>query len=158
MSMLNLAILILVLLAFGTLIFWLIKRTTKKNKFLILAVPVLLFIAFGITFLPHRIVNMDPADVAKITVFNGGTGKETVITNREDIDYIINNLNDVTFRKGNLSLMSMGFSFRTTIYDQKGRPMQKLTIESQDTIDYKWFFYQAVDQKIDYKYIENLVE
>lgn len=157
MNILNLVIFILSLLAILTFIYWLLIRKTKKFKFLILVFPSILFIAFGITFIPQHIVNIDPSNVSKITIFNSNTGNETEIKSRNDIDYIINNLNEVTFRKGMPSFGYMGYSFKTTIYDQNERPMRKLKIQCEDMIVYNWHFYKSVDQEIDYEYLENLV-
>ena len=51
----------------------------------------------------------------------------------------------------------MGYSLRTTIYDNKGKSIKELIINSNDTIKYKGFFYTSVSNSIDYDYIKQLV-
>jgi len=52
----------------------------------------------------------------------------------------------------------MGFSYRTTIINNEGKPIKKLTINSPDTIRYKGFFYKTKGRQIDYEYIKKLVD
>jgi len=54
-------------------------------------------------------------------------------------------------------LFYMGFSYRTTIFNDQGKPIKKLTINSPDTIRYKGFFYKTRGYQIDYEYIKELV-
>lgn len=129
----------------------------KKRKWIMIAIPVLLLLTFALTFVPHKVVDIDPARVSKIIVFNGNTGYEDIITGREEIKHIIANLNKVTFQKGKPSFGVMGYSFKTTFFDHSGDSIKQLTINSEDTIRYHGFFYRAVDDPIDYSYIEGLV-
>lgn len=128
----------------------------KKRIFL--GVLIFVLVLFGLTYIPHPVVSLSPSKVSKITVFNGSTGYEIEITDETDIRYIINNLNDVTFQKGKTSFGYMGYSFDTTIYNQKGKPVKKLIINSEDTIRYKGFFYTAKQNEIDYEYINRLFD
>lgn len=130
----------------------------KKLKWFIFGIPILLLFIFALTFIPHKIVDIDPVRVSKISVFDGNTGYETIITDREQIKHIIGNLNEVTFQKGKPSIGTMGYSFRTTIFDRSGESMKELTINSNDRIRYQGFFHTAVNQTIDYSYIEALVK
>jgi hypothetical protein len=147
----------LLLLVVFTLVFiWLLKN--KVRRWITLVIALLLVLWFGLTYIPHSVVSIDPGKVSKITVFDGGTGNSIDITNRADIDYIINNLNGVTFQKGKSSFGYMGYSFRTTIYNQKGKAVKELIINASDTIRYKGFFYTAKDRSIDYDYIDSLFD
>lgn len=129
----------------------------KKLKWFIIGIPILLLVIFALTFIPHKVVDIDPVRVSKIAVFDGNTGYETIITDREQINHIVENLNGVTFQKGKPSIGYMGYSFRTTIFDHSGEAMKELTINSNDTIRYQGFFHTAVNQPIDYEYIEGVV-
>lgn len=129
----------------------------KKRKWIIVAIPLALLLLFALTYIPHMVVRIDASKVYEITVLDGNTGNKIEITNRTDIDHIINNLNGVTFRKGKSSFGYKGYSFRTTIYDDKGKSIQELIINSNDTIRYKGFFYTAENNSIDYDYIQQLV-
>lgn len=129
----------------------------KMIWMLIITIPCVLLLLFSFTFIPHKLVNITQSDISKIKVFDGNTGYQVEITDRKDINHIIHNLNGVTFKKGKPSFMYMGYSFRTTIFDHKGKPIKELTINSSDTIRYKGFFYTSTNKNIDYDYIEKLV-
>jgi hypothetical protein len=129
----------------------------KKKWRIIAVIPLFLLILFAFTYIPHNFLNLDPSDVSRITVFDGNTGLETEITDRDAIQHIINNLNTVTTQKGKPSFGYMGYSFRTTIFDQKGKELKEFIINSDDTIRYRGFFHRAADHSIDYEYIEKLV-
>lgn len=129
----------------------------KKRKWIIITVPLVLLLMFALTYIPHKVVSIDPSIVSKITVFDGNTGYEIEITDVNDITKIINNLSEVTFQKGKPSFGYMGYSLRTTIFDTKGKTIKELIINSNDTIRYKGFFYTSVENSIDYDYIEQLV-
>lgn len=144
------------LLALASFFIWVFKRIKRKYKYAIFAILLVLFLAFALTYIPHSIVNISPSDVSKIHVFDGTTGYELEITDKTYINHIINNLNDVTFQKGKLSFLSMGSSFRTTIYNQKGKEIKRLIINSSDSVKYRGFFRHSIDGLIDYDYIKNL--
>ncbi|MBU8880876.1 hypothetical protein BGM26_18135 [Bacillus sp. FJAT-29790] len=129
----------------------------KKIKWIIIAIPLILLLIFSLTYIPHKVMSVDTSNVSKVAVFDGNTGYDIEITDETDINYIINNLNEVTFQKGKPSVGYMGYSFRTTIFDKKGKTIKELIINSNDTIRYKGFFYTSVDNLIDYDYIEQLV-
>jgi len=109
----------------------------KNRKWTIIAVPLVFLLLFALTYIPHKVVSIDPSKVSEITVFDGNTGYNVEITDRTDINHIINNLNEVTF--------------------QKGKSIKELIINSNDTIKYKGFFYTSVSNSIDYDYIKQLV-
>ena len=127
----------------------------KRNIFIM--IPLFLLLIYGTTYLPHKMIKIKSTEVFKMSVFNGNTGNHIEITDQSDINYIINSLNDITFQKGKLAIGYMGYSFRITIYNNKGKIIEELIINSEDTIRYKGFFYKAKDNLIDYDYIDNLL-
>ncbi|MBE4909228.1 hypothetical protein IMZ08_14270 [Bacillus luteolus] len=129
----------------------------RKKSIIIIAIPILLVLIFALTYIPHKVVNIEASNVSKIIVFDGNTGYEMEITEEKKIEHIINNLNEVTFQKGKSSFGYMGYSFNTTIIDKKGKTIKELIINSNNTIRYRGFFYKSVDNPIDYDYIEELV-
>ena len=52
----------------------------------------------------------------EIVVFNGNSGNTTHITDKEQIQHIIENLNDVEIKRNRLSVGHSGYSFQLTIY------------------------------------------
>ncbi len=130
----------------------------NKKLVIILVLPIILIGIYGLTYIPQKIISIDAANVSKITIFNGNSGEQMEITDASEIDYLIQNLNQVTFQKGKWSFRYMGYSFRTTIYNKKGRAIKELIINTENTIRYKGFFYTAKDQFIDYGYIQKMFE
>jgi hypothetical protein len=146
---------VFVVIIVALLFFWLIKR--KKFKFILIGIPVLCIIGFACTYIPHKIVNIEPSKVSKIAIFDGNSGELFEITDGTDINHIINNLNDVTFQKGKASFGYLGYRFNTKVFDQEGELIKELIINSDDTIRYKGFFYQSVDSILPYDYIDKLI-
>ncbi|RED66179.1 hypothetical protein [Cohnella lupini] len=131
----------------------------RYRKYLIfIGIPLILIMLYGLTYIPHKIINMEPSKVSSIIIFNGDSGYETEISDKEAIQHIINNLNGITFQKDKWAFIYTGYSFKTTIFNNKGKPIRKLTINSSDTIRYKGFFYKTRGRQIDYEYIRNLIE
>ena len=128
----------------------------RYRKKILLAIPFVLLTYIGLTYVPHKAVSIDQSNVSRITIFDGNTGKAIDITDTDKINHIISNLRDITFQKGKPSFWRMGYSYRTTFYDDNGEVIEELIISSNDTIRYKGFFYTAKDYKIDYNYVEQL--
>jgi len=147
---------VFVVIVMALLFFWLIKR--KKFRILLIGIPILLIIGFACTYIPHKIVNIEPSKVSKIAIFDGNSGDFFEVTARTDINHIINNLNDVTFQKGKASYGYLGYRFNTKIFDQEGELLKELIINSDDTIRYKGFFYQSVGSILPYDYIDKLIK
>jgi hypothetical protein len=129
----------------------------KKKIWIFILIPLMLILLYTGTYIPHKVVNIDPATVSKITVFDGSTGYSIDITDKNKINHIINNLNEITFQKGKSSFGYLGYRFNTSIFDDKGKEIKELIINSKDTIRYKGFFYTSEDQQIDFDFIEELV-
>ncbi|WKA57055.1 hypothetical protein QWY16_11105 [Planococcus shenhongbingii] len=129
----------------------------NTRKWLVIAVPFLLLLAFAWTYIPQKVVSIEPANVSKIAVFDENSMKLMEITKKKDINHLVDNLNKVTLQKGTPSIGYIKFSYRTVFFDDEGKEIKDLTINSRDTIKYKGFFYRSEDHLIDYDYIEELV-
>lgn len=130
----------------------------KKWRVILLAVIAILIIYYGLTNIPREIVAIAPSEVSSIYIFDGNTGKSITITQRNDIEHIIENLNSIIFRKDKWSLGYMGYSFRTTIYKENGGVYKEFIINSTDTIRNDPFFYRDSTKSIDYNFIRNLID
>lgn len=106
---------------------------------------------------PTSIINISPSKVSKIEIFDGSTGKAITITDTNDIDHIIKNLNNVSVKKDSISFGAMGYSFRTTIHKTNGYVYKEFIINSSNTIRKDPFFYRDSSESIDYDYIQNLI-
>ncbi|NLJ76515.1 MAG: hypothetical protein GX325_04550 [Peptococcaceae bacterium] len=110
---------------------------------------------------PLDLIQLNPEDVEKISIFDGNTGTSLHLTKDEDIAYIINNLNAVKLKRSKISLGYLGYSFKTTIYLNNGEKVagwNDFIINPKDTIRKDPFFYRVVEGSIDYQYINSLIE
>ena len=134
----------------------------KKKIVILLSVVVVLLVGVAVWYnAPIDLMNLDPNEVKEIVVFNGNTGNSTHIQDKEQIQHIIDNLNDVKVKRSKLSIGYSGYSFKVTIYLSDGNESDdwnNFIINSDDGIRKDPFFYSVTKGKIDYDYIENIVE
>ncbi len=134
------------------------------NKKVKIVIAVLAVLAAGVLLwynMPIKLMDLKPEKVMEITVFNGNTGNVTHITDKEEIENMINDLNDVKLRRDKLSTGYTGFSFKITIYLTDGNEADgwnNFIINSEDTIRKDPFFYRVTEGNIDYEYIESITE
>lgn len=134
------------------------------NKKVKIVIAVLAVLAAGVLLwynMPIKLLDLEPEKVMEITVFNGNTGNMTHITDKEEIENMINDLNDVKLRRDKLSTGYTGFSFKITIYLTDGNEADgwnNFIINSEDTIRKDPFFYRVTEGNIDYEYIESITE
>lgn len=134
----------------------------KKKISILLSVVLILLVGIAIWYhAPINLMNLDANEVMEIVVFNGNSGNTTHIEDKEQIQHIIDNLNDVEVKRSRLSAGYSGYSFKVTIYLSDGNEAgdwNNFIINSDDTIRKDPFFYSVIKGKIDYNYIENIVE
>lgn len=133
-----------------------------KKKISILSVVLILLVGIAVWYnVPIDLMNLDTNEVMEILVFNGNSGKTTHIEDKEQIHHIIDSLNDVEVKRLKPSIGYSGYSFKITIYLSDGNEADdwnNFIINSDDTIRKDPFFYSVTKGKIDYNYIENIVE
>ncbi|WP_418747248.1 hypothetical protein [Frisingicoccus sp.] len=134
----------------------------KKKIFILLSAVIIFLIGIAVWYsVPIDLMNLDYNEVKEIAVFNGNSGNTTHISDKGQIQYIIDNLNDVEVKRSKLSIGYIGYSFKLTIYLSDGSEADgwnNFIINSGDTIRKDPFFYSVIKGKIDYSYIENIVE
>ncbi|WP_445001734.1 hypothetical protein [Exiguobacterium alkaliphilum] len=125
------------------------KKSYKKRKYLLI-VGLVVGLLYATTFIPQRVITTSPSSVSRIHIFDGQSGYELDLIDRDDIYAVMRNLNDVTFQKGKVSFGYMGYAYRVTLYGQDGDELDEFIINSEDTLRYHGFFYTAKSGKIDY--------
>lgn len=134
----------------------------KKKLLIILSIISIVVIGGVIWYIsPLDLIQLNPEDVLEISIFDGNTGTSLHITKKEDITYIINNLNVVKLKRKKASTGYTGYSFKTTIYLNNGEEADgwnNFIINSKDTIRKDPFFYNVVEGSIDYQYIKTLIQ
>lgn len=72
----------------------------KKKLLIILSIISIVVISGVIWYIsPLDLIQLNPEDVLEISIFDGNTGTSLHITEKEDITYIINNLNVVKLKR-----------------------------------------------------------
>lgn len=134
----------------------------KKKIIILLSAMAILFAGIAIWYnTPIDLMDLDHNEVMEIAVFNGNSGNTTHIKDKEQIQHIIANLNDVEVKRAKLSVGYSGYSFKVTIYLSDGNEADdwnNFIINSDDSIRKDPFFYSVTKGKIDYNYIEDIVE
>lgn len=134
----------------------------KKKISIFLPVIAILFVGIAVWYhAPIDLMNLDHNEVMELVIFNGNSGNTTHIKDEEQIQHIIDNLNDVEVKRAKLSLGYSGYSFKVTIYLSDGNEAydwNNFIINSDNTIRKDPFFYSVTKGKIDYSYIENIVD
>lgn len=134
----------------------------KKKISIFLPVIAILFVGIAVWYhAPIDLMNLDPNEVMELVIFNGNSGNTTHIKDEEQIQHIIDNLNDVEVKRAKLSLGYSGYSYKVTIYLSDGNEAydwNNFIINSDNTIRKDPFFYSVTKGKIDYSYIENIVD
>lgn len=92
-----------------------------KKKVPILSVVLILLVGIAVWYhAPIDLMNLDANEVLEIVIFNGNSGNTTHIEDKEQIQHIIGNLNDVEVKRSKLSAGYTGYSFKVTIYLSDG--------------------------------------
>lgn len=100
-------------------------------------------------------------EILEIVVFNGSSGNATHITDKEQIQHIIDDLNDVEIKRTRPSMGYSGYGYKLSVYLSDGNEAgdwNNFIINSEDTIRKDPFFYSVIKGYIDYNYIENIAE
>lgn len=134
----------------------------KKKITILLSGVVLLLIGAVVWFhIPLDLMDLEPNEVMEIVIFNGNSGNTTHITDKEQLQHIIENLNGIEVKRSKPSAGIMGYSFKVTIYLADGNEAgdwNNFIINSEDTIRKDPFFYSVTKGSIDYSYLEKIVE
>lgn len=101
-------------------------------------------------------VNAD--DVAVIYVRDGQTGSRFAVENREDILYIVENIQKNSFRKKGVSLFKMGTWFTLSFCDENGKTISEFIVNSDSVIRKDPFFYNAGTGNMDIVDYLNMLE
>ncbi|MDE6674415.1 MAG: DUF3861 domain-containing protein [Acetatifactor sp.] len=123
----------------------------KKRAAIILGIIIIL-IVFAVVWWNSptsflKSVNVDA--VAVIYVRDGHTGSRFEVENREDIIYIVENIQKISFRKNGVSLFRMGTWFTLSFCDENGRKISEFIVNSDSDIRRDPFFYNAAAGNMD---------
>ena len=106
------------------------------------------------------LAEIDPSEVASISVFDGSTGNHFTLTDSGEIRTVVENIKSVPTERGKLSLGYMGYSFRMSFIDEDGREIDSFILNGKDTIRDDPFFYYSDDPEDEFcfEYMKELEE
>lgn len=110
---------------------------------------------------PVDFTDLSSDEVLEIAIFNGNSGKALHITERNEIEHIMENLNAVKMQRNGVSLFRMGYGFKTTIYLTDGEEADgwnNFIINSNDIIRKDPFIYKVIEGNTNYDYIQGLFD
>ena len=134
------------------------SKTKRIVKFLMLVLLILVCISIIAYLIPRRFLGKtEPGDIARIVVFNGNNGEETVITDPEVIEHIVSDIKDKSFKRTRLSVLRMGFTYRMSFYDKNEKIVERFTVNSDTVINGSVFSYEVKNGTLDFDYIAGKV-
>ncbi|MCH4886245.1 hypothetical protein EZV73_01630 [Acidaminobacter sp. JC074] len=105
----------------------------------------------------HRLFNLTKEEITHIHVFDGNTGLSLEIEDRDDIEYLVEELNASVSKIDSLAMFRMGYSFRISIYSGE-KLKREFILNNPNTIRDLGFFWSVKKNPIDYSYIGKLYQ
>ena len=128
----------------------------KKKNFVLLSIATVIILTLLSLFIPKSFgKNIRIEDINYIYVFDGNDGKEFTINNRNDVEYIVNNIKNNKVKINSLSLGYMGYGLKIKYMDSKGKTLLSFILNSKDTIRKDPFFYKCNDE-LCFEYIKKI--
>ena len=117
------------------------------------------FIVLSMVACSSRTYKFEIGDATKLTVTSGNTGEKVDITDTESIKHITDNINGLTYSKGEKT-NSDGWSYTMIWYDKDGNELKKLAVLNEYTVIYDGRYYKGMeaDYEIDLAYLAKLFD
>ena len=131
----------------------------KNKRKLLIGLATILIVVAGIVLyflVPQKILHTNE-QVAKITLFDGNSGRSATVTDPEEIATIVAMFNDKKFSVTGIAAFRLGYSMRVKYFDEKEKEVLHF-IAGKNTIRYRGLFYELQDGSIDYTYLESRVK
>ncbi|RKJ42137.1 hypothetical protein D7X94_01290 [Acutalibacter sp. 1XD8-33] len=109
---------------------------------------------------PVSVYSGNAADIEKIHLFDGNTGKSVSITNREEIDKIVTSLQKVPLRRSfdlRVLIPSDGIALEFVISKKNSNEKSRFQICSDKDVK-KTFLYHAYQNEFPYEYYKSLCQ
>lgn len=100
----------------------------------------------------HFLGGVTPKDVGKIEIFNGTSGREYVLSDPEQIAFVVEHIQQVPMKKDYIGL-GMGTLFRMQFVNTDGKDMAFFIVNSEDSIRQGMMFYECdgeLEQVVEY--------
>ena len=123
----------------------------------IIVITTILVCALSLVSCSSKSKTFEIAGAEKLTVRSGSTGESIDIINADDIKYITDNINALTYSKGK-KVNSSGWSYALQWFDESGEIIENLTLLGDGyTIIYDGHYYKgiSVDHEIDLSFLDS---
>lgn len=105
----------------------------------------------------HLMRSISAEDIGAVYVFDGSSGSDCTICDREQIEYIVNNLKGISFKRSGISLGKQGYRYRMTFKNVQGKTIDELIINSSGVLRRDPFFYRDKSNSLCEEYIGNIM-
>lgn len=138
----------------------------KKKSILILTISVVVAVillvatALGAWYFTPRVFlrGVDPAEIDRIEVFNGNTGRHFYIVRNSDISAVVENIQGISMARGKVSSNYNGFAFSLSFLDANGKVIDSFIVNGLNTICDDPFFYHTSEGVLCYEHLAALEE
>lgn len=121
--------------------------------------PIVVLIAVAWIYVPVTFLkDTAPEDIARIVLFDGNTGDELEVTAQKDITHIVENVQSVPVRREGIAFLNLGYRFIMTFEGADGTEIAKFTINDENTIRGKFFYYINEDGGLCFDYLWHLMD
>lgn len=106
--------------------------------------------------------NSSIKSAARLNLQSGQTGKAVNITDAATIKKVTDNMNQVTFRKGNKTDDVMGWGYRLRWFDKDGKSIMgsttDITVQDANLVKYGGYYYSTDSGKLDTALYDQLLK
>lgn len=135
------------------------ESTGRKSYIALFTILIIIAAALIWYFIPTSFLkDIDASEIYSISVRDGNSGINFVIEDREDIAYIVGNIQERRFKKDGISLYRMGTAFDLSFCDEDGKILSEFIVNSYNVIRKDPFFYVSDDNMNINAYLQELEE
>ena len=126
-----------------------------------LAISVVVIVIMGYIWWPspvHFLNNVNADDVLSVEVFSGNSGDGFTVEKKNDISYIVSNIQNITMKREKVSFGYMGYGYSLKLYNGNGKKIDEFIVNSNNLIRKDPFFYKDTTRNLCYDYLKGLEE
>lgn len=122
---------------------------------IVLAVAIVALSVLGAWYFTPKVFlrGVEPDEVDRIEVFDGGTGKRFFVDRDSDICAIVESIQGIEMKRGKISSNYDGFAFSLKFLDKEGNVIDSFIINSLSTIRDDPFFYHTGEGVLPYEHL-----
>nr|WP_315024906.1 hypothetical protein [uncultured Aminipila sp.] len=130
-----------------------------KKKFTICGIIIVMLIILGYFWWNMPVYfakGINAAEVRELKILDENAERAVVLTPSGEMNYILDSLSDIQFKKSGISVGHMDYGLEITIIGNDGKVVSKFNINSDNVIGEGLFLYEAQSISTCYDYLESL--